>query len=403
MTPNSSEDHTVLIVDEDPALTRAFKRALREEPYALVLASDGNEALSFVDSVPLDLVITDIRMTGINGYEFLSEVKRRQPGMVRVVFSGYADRQSMVKVVAEGIAGAYLIKPCPMEVLKSHIRRFLDLGSRLNRYRETWGDRNPEIRDIPLQAGTYNRLMAMIRKNGSMEELARFLGRDPALAGGILATANSAFYGNRIGSIKEALLIMGLNTVRNIVITVELFTLFSGTKEEKEELLRLKKHAELSGAVFNGLYAELAGKKVPDEISCCGLLHDIGAIVMLAKMPDQYHAARKRMESGGLRDICRLEKEECGLDHQELGALVLDLFNMPYPVIECAMHHHDPVSAPESEHFICGLVHVAAVFAREKIFGPGPSAAVDDRVFDMISEKRDYVENVIKGIISGSG
>ena len=400
MNPNSSENHTVLIVDEDPALTRSFQRALREEPYTLLLASDGNEALSYVDSVPLDLVITDIRMTGVNGYEFLSEVKRRQPGIVRVVFSGYADRQSMVKVVAEGIAGAYLIKPCPMQVLKTHIRRFLDLGDRLKTYRKKWGDRNPEIRDIPLQAGTYNRLMTMIRKNSSMDELARFLGRDPALAGGILATANSAFYGSGIGSIKEALLIMGLNTVRNIVITVELFHLFSGTKKEKEELALLKRHAELSGALFNGLYAELAGKKVPDEISCCGLLHDIGTIVMLVKMPDQYHAARKRMESGGLRDTCRQEKEECGLDHQELGALVLELFNMPYPVIESAMHHHDPISAPESEQFVCGLVHVSAASAWERIFGPGLKADVDDRVFDMISEEREYVENVVKGIVS---
>lgn len=401
MNPGSSESHTVLIVDEDPALTRSFKRALREEPFTLLLASDGKEALSYVDSVPLDLVITDIRMTGTNGYEFLSEVKQRKPGIIRVVFSGYTERQSMVKLVAEGIAGAYLTKPCPMEVLKTHIRRFLDLGDRLRRYREKWGDGGLEIRDIPLQASTYNRLMTMIQKNNSMEQLARFLGRDPVLASGILATANSAFYGSGIGSVKEALLIMGLNTVRNIVITVELFNLFSGTKEEKEELTRLKKHAELSGAVFNGLYTDLAGKKPPDEISCCALLHDIGAIVMLAKMPDQYHAARKRLNSGGLRDVCKEEKEECGLDHQELGALVLDLFNMPYPVIECAMHHHDPVSAPESERFVCSLVHIAAASARKKIFGAGPQEDVNVRVFDLISERKEYVEDVVKKIVSG--
>ncbi|MCF8045443.1 MAG: response regulator, partial [Desulfarculaceae bacterium] len=172
MNPGSSESHTVLIVDEDPALTRSFKRALREEPFTLLLASDGKEALSYVDSVPLDLVITDIRMTGTNGYEFLSEVKQRKPGIIRVVFSGYTERQSMVKLVAEGIAGAYLTKPCPMEVLKTHIRRFLDLGDRLRRYREKWGDGGLEIRDIPLQASTYNRLMTMIQKNSSMEQLA---------------------------------------------------------------------------------------------------------------------------------------------------------------------------------------------------------------------------------------
>ena len=400
MNPNGSENYTVLIVDEDPALTRSFKRALREEPYTLLMASDGEEALSYVDSVPLDLVITDIRMTGMNGYEFLSGVRRRNPDIIRVVFSGYAERESMVKVVAEGLAGAYLAKPCPIGLLKIHVRRFLDLGRRLNRYRKKWGNGLLEIRDIPLQAGSYNRLAAMIRQNSSMDQLARFLGRDPALAGGILATANSAFYGSGIGSIKEALLIMGLNTVRNIVITLELFQLFSGSKKEKEELSRLKKHAELSGAVFSGLYAELAGKRVPDEISCCGLLHNIGAIVLLAKMPDQYHAARQLVDSGGLGNLCKQERETCGLDHQELGALVLDLFNIPYPVIECALHHHDPVSAPESEGFVCGLVHIAAASASKKVFGPGPVADVDERVFDMISEKRDYVENVVKGILS---
>jgi HD-like signal output (HDOD) protein/ActR/RegA family two-component response regulator len=401
MNQNSSENHRVLIVDEDPALTRSFKRALRDEPYLLLLASDGEEALSYVDSVSLDLVITDIRMTGTNGHAFLSEVKRRKPGIVRVVFSGYTERQDMVKLVAEGLAGAYLTKPCSMGMLRDHIRRFLDLARRLQRYREKWGNGSLEIRDIPLQASTYNRLVTMIQKNSSMEDLAGFLGQDPVLAGGILAMANSAFYGSGIGSIKEALLIMGLNTVRNIVITLELFHLFSGTKEDREELSRLKKQAEISGTLFNGLYAEFAGKKPPEEISCCGLLHDIGAIVMLSKMPGEYHAARKRMDSEGIRDICKGEKVECGLDHQELGALVLDLFNMPYPLIECAMHHHDPVSAPESEHFVCGLVHIAAAFARKKIFGPGPAADVDMRVFDLISEEKEYVEHVVKKIVPG--
>ncbi|MFO7752817.1 MAG: HDOD domain-containing protein [Desulfobacteraceae bacterium] len=401
MTTGTPEAKTVLIVDDDPALARSFKRALREEPFSLLIASDGEQALSYLDSVQVDMVIADIRMKKIDGYEFLSEVRQRKPGVIRIVYSGYTERQSMVKIVAEGVAGAYLTKPCPMSVLKTHIKRFLDLGARLNRYREKWGSGDLNVKEIPLQAATYNRLMTMIRNNSSMEDLARFLARDPVLVSGILATANSAFYGSNIGSVKEALLIMGLNTVRNIVITVELFNLFSGSSKEKKELLLLKKHAELSGALFNSLYAELSGKKTPDEISCCGLLHDIGAIVMLVKMPDLYRAARKRLVAAPGEDIRTVERSECGLDHQELGAFVLDMFNMPYPIIECAMHHHDPFEAPESEKFLCALVHVAAAYAHGRVFGPGPPADVEESVFDMISEQRSYIEEVVKKVVSG--
>jgi DNA-binding NtrC family response regulator len=83
----------VLVVDDEVEVGRALGRLLRRQ-FDVELARNAEEALSKLDAAPFDVVLCDFRMPGMNGADLLREVKRRQPGVRRVLVSGYADLSS---------------------------------------------------------------------------------------------------------------------------------------------------------------------------------------------------------------------------------------------------------------------------------------------------------------------
>jgi CheY-like chemotaxis protein len=84
-----SERHTVLLVDDDPAVLSALQRLLREEPYEIRATTDPQEALRRVRQGGVSLVVVDQRMPGMAGTEFLDEVRGASPRTLRVLLTGY--------------------------------------------------------------------------------------------------------------------------------------------------------------------------------------------------------------------------------------------------------------------------------------------------------------------------
>ena len=71
--------HRILFVDDEPAITRALKLALRKQPWEIVTADSGEEALERVSESPFDVVVSDERMPGLQGSDFLSIVRKDHP------------------------------------------------------------------------------------------------------------------------------------------------------------------------------------------------------------------------------------------------------------------------------------------------------------------------------------
>jgi len=107
----------LLWVDDDPNILQAFQRQLRKQ-FRIETASGGAEGLECVTSTgPYAVVVSDMRMPGMNGIQFLSAVKERSPESVRIMLTGYADRQTAIDAVNEGQIFRFLTKPCPPETL----------------------------------------------------------------------------------------------------------------------------------------------------------------------------------------------------------------------------------------------------------------------------------------------
>jgi DNA-binding NtrC family response regulator len=119
------ERSRILFVDDEPHLTAALKRALRQEPYEILTADSANAALEILAKQEIDVVISDERMPGMPGSVFLSQVRKKYPETVRIILSGQANLEDVVRAINEGEIYRFFIKPINAADLGTNIRQAL--------------------------------------------------------------------------------------------------------------------------------------------------------------------------------------------------------------------------------------------------------------------------------------
>jgi len=122
-----SEEHpwVVLCVDDEPNILRALQRSFLDEPWEVLTATSGEEGLEVVDNHTPDVILSDYRMPGMNGVEFLQEAKRRHAESIRIVLSGYADLDVILAALNEGEVYRFLSKPWNDGELRDVVRKAL--------------------------------------------------------------------------------------------------------------------------------------------------------------------------------------------------------------------------------------------------------------------------------------
>ncbi len=106
----------ILCIDDDPNILQAYRRALRKR-FHIETALGGEEALeAVVDRGPYAVVVSDMRMPGMNGVEVLKKVREKSKDTVRMMLTGNADQQTALEAVNEGHIFRFITKPCPPDV-----------------------------------------------------------------------------------------------------------------------------------------------------------------------------------------------------------------------------------------------------------------------------------------------
>jgi two-component system, probable response regulator PhcQ len=118
--------HKVLFVDDEPNVTAALKRALREQPFEVLTASSAKEALQILASQPVDVVVSDEQMPGMSGADFLARVCSRYPDTIRMILTGHASLESAVRAINLGEIYRFFTKPCNETDLAITIRQALE-------------------------------------------------------------------------------------------------------------------------------------------------------------------------------------------------------------------------------------------------------------------------------------
>ena len=110
----------IMAVDDEPTILRVLRRILEPEGYEVILASDGSSALALLDEHKPDLVILDIMMPGLNGFQVLDSIRERFDVPV-IMLTARCEEESVVKALERGADG-YVRKPFGRNVLLGHIR-----------------------------------------------------------------------------------------------------------------------------------------------------------------------------------------------------------------------------------------------------------------------------------------
>jgi diguanylate cyclase (GGDEF)-like protein/PAS domain S-box-containing protein len=129
---------TLLLVDDEPNILRALRRVLRGSDCHILTAGSGAEGLAVLAAQQVDVIVSDQRMPGMTGVDFLRAVKRLYPETVRIVLSGYTELDAVTSAVNEGAIYKFLTKPWDDAQLRGHIadavahKQMADDNRRLN-------------------------------------------------------------------------------------------------------------------------------------------------------------------------------------------------------------------------------------------------------------------------------
>ncbi|HEX2583903.1 MAG TPA: response regulator [Steroidobacteraceae bacterium] len=347
----------VLFVDDDQNLLGGLRSRLykRRKEWEMVFAESGMAALEELTANPVDLIVSDIRMPGMDGADLLSTVKKRWPKTIRMVLSGYAEEEKLLQLVS--LAHRYLSKPCDMAQVEAMIERCLLLDALLQspKLQALVG----RIGALPALPKTYAALQAALSKeNVQATTVAEIITRDPAIAAKVLQVVNSAFFRlpKPATGIKQAVNHLGFTTIRNLVMSAEVFSQWhkiegvQGLDPEK-----LQANAQLSAAACMAL---ARGTSMQDDAMLVGLLHDIGYWILLQECPKELTAALMHAQTVGIPTE-QAEREVVGASHAEIGAYLLGLWGFPYQIVEAVAFHHVPTRLPHAQFDLLCILDTA--------------------------------------------
>lgn len=126
----TSEQHRapfprILLVDDEENILNSLRRVLRSEPYSVQIANGGEQALQMLREQPVDLIISDARMPGMDGATLLAEVQKHWPESIRILLTGYADINTTIRAINLGHIYRYISKPWEDEELRLILRQAL--------------------------------------------------------------------------------------------------------------------------------------------------------------------------------------------------------------------------------------------------------------------------------------
>lgn len=350
----------ILFVDDEQNILDGLRRSFRSmrDEWEMRFANSGQDALSILENEECDIIVSDMRMPGMDGIELLSRVKEKYPTVIRFILSGFSDKQMILRSVP--LAHQYLSKPCDAQTLKSTIDHTLQLQNLFKD--EKLKDLVSLLESIPTLPTLYNELQKeLLNPDSTIENISRIIEKDVGMTAKILQLINSAFFGlkREITTTEEAVNYLGLDIIRSLVLSIEVFEKYKHSTNKWFNMERLMNHS-----LTCANYAKIIAKDVKMEKVLIGnsfmggILHDIGKLLLVANLPKEYEQVAELVSNKNAR-FFEAERLAFGASHARIGAYLLGLWGFPNNILEAVAFHHDPNTS--ARHSVSPLlaVHVA--------------------------------------------
>jgi HD-like signal output (HDOD) protein/ActR/RegA family two-component response regulator len=364
----ASSGKRILFVDDEPKVLEGLQRMLyplRRE-WRMEFVGSGNEALKRLGESEFDVLVTDVRMPEMSGIELLAEVVERHPQIIRMVLSGTVDQDLTLRSAA--LAHQYLVKPCDAKALREKVERAFSLRVMLD---------DPGLKQvisrlhsIPSIPAIYARLVqALNAPEISARDIGDIVEQDVGLTAKVLQLANSAFLGisRRITRPSDAVVYLGVDTVRALSLTASVFSGFDSRKLPGFAFEQLQDHS-LKVAIVAREIAKSLGwvRSAIDDAFVGGLLHDAGKFVLAHNCPEPYSQALAAAQREA-KPVRETELAVFGTTHAEVGGYLLWLWGLSDGITEAvALHHRLPTDSRHQPGPVVA-VHIADALVNRRI------------------------------------
>jgi HD-like signal output (HDOD) protein len=355
----------VLFVDDDPNILAGLKRMLyplRQE-WQTAFAPGGPEALELLSQEPFEIIVSDMRMPGMDGARLLEEVQKRHPQVIRIILSGHSDEEMILRSVRS--AHQYLAKPCDAQSLRATIQRTCALRDLLadEKLRQVVAG----METLPSLPDLYAEIMAELRsENASMKRVGEIISKDLGMTAKMLQLVNSAFFGHirHVASPIHAVELLGLEIIKSLVLSVQIFSQLELSRVSGLSPKALWQHSLGVGLCARAIALEAKQpQELVDDAFLAGVLHDAGKLILAANFPDNYKKIVPA-EAEGVAAWCRAEEQAFGVTHAAVGAYLFSLWGFSYPLVEAVAFHHEPRGEVHPGFAALTAVHVGDALER---------------------------------------
>lgn len=377
---------TFLFVDDEPNILAGLRRNLRHlrKSMDFHFVESGEEALSCLAVHSVDVIITDMRMPGMDGATLLSIVQERYPAVVRIMLSGQSDRGSVLQTVAS--VHQFLTKPISATVLQKKLHQacsYLDLLPETSLKSLICRTGN-----LPSQPAAFAELMQIIQEpDCSASDLARIIEQDLGMCAKILQLVNSSFFGTHreIFNPTDAVTLLGVNLIRELVCSAGIFKEMPPTCQPGHFLDSFHNHnLKVAGLARLIIRDEQLGKEAEDNAFLAGLLHDVGKLLFTSILEEQYCQVLRLAENESLLSF-EAEQRVLQTDHAVAGGYLLGLWGLPAAVVEAVSFHHQPEQHPKLSFSPTLAVHIAdALFHQHPAHTDGRSPGLNTSVLEQV-------------------
>lgn len=329
----------VLFVDDEVRVLEALGRVLSDcdEGWSTRFVTGGQQALQALAEEPYDVVVSDLRMPGVDGVALLSRVRELYPHAIRIVLSGHSDEEAALKMVK--VAHQFLAKPCNADTLRHLIGRAAQLSQFLGdpRLRSLIG----QVTSLPTAGHLHDELATLLeRPEPDAASVAALIRQDPGMTSKLLQIASSAFFNTSasVTDVETAIMRLGFRTLRNLLENAVFEPLPAHQDRGQPSVVGLQQKSHDIARVA----ARMA--KLPEDAELAymaGLLSNAGQLLLVTHSPEWLYLSQAEATRAGTPPH-EAERATFGATHAEVGAYLLGLWGLPHAIVEATAQHHHP-------------------------------------------------------------
>ncbi|MBI4657451.1 MAG: HDOD domain-containing protein [Verrucomicrobia bacterium] len=237
--------------------------------------------------------------------------------------------------------------------------------------------------------------------NTSPNDLNKIISLDPVLTSRVLKLINSAYYSlpDRIPTLTRAIIMLGMNTVKNLALSTAVLGAMQGRKSERV----LRTDLFWAHSLGVGVTAKALAMKrnvLPaerEDYFVAGLLHDLGKIPLVECFADEYATVLRQSQERQI-PLCRAEQEVFGFDHGCVGRMIAEKWKLSRTIVECLSFHHELEKAAPDVFALVAVIELANIYCNTHKIGAAGDTHPETSLLPQILQKLNLAPQVMTEI-----